>query len=213
MANQLWIGSMIVGPVQTNCYILRNKEFGSEAVVIDPGGDAKKLIAAIKKVEAVPYAILLTHAHYDHIMAVRELQEEFPDCRVYIGEAERPMVEDPELNCSAVMNENYTISPDEYLSDGAEIPLLGSTVRVIASPGHTAGSVCYYIESESVLFSGDTIFRDGVGRTDLPTGNTGKLYKSLEMLLTTLPEETEVLPGHGPATTVGREKAVEGFDS
>ena len=120
------------------------------------------------------------------------------------------MVEDPSLNCG-FFGETYAISPDVYLSDGEVLSLADMAFRVLASPGHTAGSCCYYMEEEGILFSGDTIFRAGCGRTDLPTGNGRQLMESLARLLGMLPEETVIYPGHGGETTVAYERRMEGF--
>ena len=200
----------VVGMISTNAYIIRSSQEDKRAVLIDPGGSAPELIGNLRSREIKPEAILLTHGHYDHIMAVNEIRDAWPDLRVYILEAEKPMTEDPSLNCG-FFGETCTIRPDEYLYDGEEVTLAGVTFRVIASPGHTAGSCCYYVAEEGILFSGDTIFRAGYGRTDLPTGDTRKLMESISHLLGTLPEETVIYPGHGEATTVKYERMVEGY--
>ena len=200
----------VVGMISTNAYIVRCSEEDKRAAIIDPGGSAPELIRRFRSQGINPEAILLTHGHFDHIMAVNEIREAWPDLKVYILEAEKPMTEDPSLNCG-FLGETCTIRPDEFLYDGEEITLAGVTFRVIASPGHTAGSCCYYVPEEGILFSGDTIFRAGYGRTDLPTGNTRKLMESITHLLSTLPEDTVIYPGHGEGTTVKYERMVEGY--
>ena len=104
-----------------------------------------------------------------------------------------------------------TVTPDRYLSDGDVLTLLEREIRVMASPGHTAGSCCYYVPSDAALFAGDTVFRGSYGRTDLPTGSPEAMADTLEKLLTALPPDTAVYPGHGPGTTIGRERLAEGF--
>ena len=200
---------MVVGPVQTNCYLIKNKENESKAVLIDPGDDAGRILDALKKQETEPVAILLTHGHFDHIEAVPAIKEAYPSCTLCIALAEKPMVEDPSLNADFL--DGMLILPDRYLEDGDVLEYIGKQIRVISSPGHTAGSVCYYFEEDKVLFAGDTIFLGSCGRTDLPTGDEREMFRSLEMLLTTLPGDTVVYPGHGPSTTIERERMVEGF--
>ena len=209
-SSKLLIGSLVVGPVSTNSYIVREGEAGKELLLIDPGDEPGRFLAIFEELHARPEIILLTHGHYDHIMAVNEIKEAYPSCRVMIAEAERPMVENSELNCNFFPGE-YSIEPDRYLKDGDEIEVFGRSFRVIGSPGHTAGSVCYYSEEDGVLFSGDTIFLNGYGRVDLPTGDRDRLFASLEKVLGSLPEETVVLPGHGDATTVGHEYKMNGY--
>ena len=202
---------MVVGPVQTNCYILKEGEDGREAVLIDPGDEEDRILHKLEEMNAVPSVILLTHGHYDHILAVNGICAAYPSCSVLIGEKERPMVEDSSLN-ARFLDEECRISPDRYLRDGEELTLLGKKFRVMETPGHTAGSVCYYLEEDDILFAGDTVFLEGFGRYDLPTGDAGALMRSLELVLTTLPEKTVILPGHGGATSAGHEKMVEGFE-
>ena len=209
MSETLWIGKLVVGEVETNCYLLKHDEGGNEAVLIDPGDEAERILAALKKQGAELKAIFITHGHYDHTGAVLTIKNAFPSAALYALEAEKELIENPSLNASFL--EGAAISPDVYLKDGEVLELIGKKIRVIASPGHTAGSMCLYLEEDGMLFAGDTIFFSGYGRTDLPTGDADKMYHSLEMLLTGLPEETKVYPGHGPATTIGRERSIEGF--
>ena len=211
MAEPLWIGGLVAGPVQTNCYIVKHDENGKEAVLIDPGDDSEHILAVLEKMGAVPTDILLTHGHFDHIMAVNEVKAAFPSCKVSISEAERPMVENADLN-SSFFSRTYEISPDAWLKDGDVLHLLGREFRVIATPGHTAGSVCYYVPEDGVLFSGDTVFFESYGRTDLPTGRSDQIFESLKNILTALPGETVILPGHGPQTTAAHERMIEGFE-
>ena len=211
MREDLWIGCVTVGELQTNCYILKNGEAGGEAVIVDPGGSPEKILKAIEKCRAVPEAILLTHGHHDHILAVNDIREAFPSVKVYISAKEEPMLKDPDLNCGFLENDRVT-EADVLVSDGEELPLLERSFRVMETPGHTAGSVCYYSREDSLLISGDTIFRAGCGRCDLPTGDGKAMQETLYSLLTGLPDDTLILPGHGGSTTVSYERMIEGFD-
>lgn len=211
MRENLFIRVLYVGEIDTDCYIVRNGQYGKDAVIVDPGGDPEEIIRELEETESVPSVILLTHGHYDHILAVNEIKAAYPSVRVMMGEAERPMMEDPSLNCN-FFGGTYTVTPDVYLKDGEELNLLERTFRVMFTPGHTAGSVCYYLPEEDMLFSGDTLFRSGCGRVDLPTGDERVMMKTLQRLLTTMPKNTDVLPGHGAATSILRERMVQGAD-
>ncbi len=199
-----------VGMLRTNCYIVRREGRPGEAVAVDPGDDGAGIARLLKERGATDVSVLLTHAHFDHILGVNELAEAFPSGRVYISEEERPMVEDDRLN-SGFYEGECRISPDVWLREGDEPELLGGPVKVLRTPGHTAGSVCYYFPEDGMLFSGDTLFFSGCGRTDLPTGSPREMADSLERILTSLPEDTAVFPGHGPQTTIGRERIIEGY--
>lgn len=209
MADTKTIECFNVGLIGTNCYLLLDEET-KEAFLVDPGDEAEHLISELKKREVKLRAILLTHGHFDHVMAVSAVKEAFPEAEVMIGEKERPMVENEELN-SGVPGQHCSYTVDRYPADGEELSPAGVPIRVLASPGHTAGSVCYYAESLGVLFAGDTIFYHGYGRFDLPTGSVMDLRDSLTALLNTLPEEVRVLPGHGRTTTIREERIVEWF--
>ena len=194
MREDLWIGCVTVGELQTNCYILKNGEAGGEAVIVDPGGSPDKILKAIEKCRAVPEAILLTHGHHDHILAVNDIREAFPSVKVYICAKEEPMLKDPDLNCGFLENDRVT-EADVLVSDGEELPLLERSFRVMETPGHTAGSVCYYSRVFTVAA--------------VPGLTIGCL---LANLLTGLPDDTLILPGHGGSTTVSYERMIEGFD-
>ena len=202
--------TLVVGPIQTDCYILSTEESQGKAVVIDPGDEADVIGEYLDERHLVPEAILLTHGHYDHISAVEPLKKRWPECVTVISEDERNMIEDPSLNCD-FGSPDIRIQPDRFVHDGELISYAGIDFSVIKSPGHTAGSVCYYLENEGILSSGDTLFRQGYGRTDLPTGDFEDLLSSLIKLLQTLPPETIVYPGHGPHTLIREEKRLHGL--
>ena len=201
---------VVVGPVGTNCYILQNQDT-KEAVLVDPGDSPKRLQHEIEALGAVPVAILLTHGHFDHIMAVNELTAVYKNVKVYACEAERELIASPSKNCCGMIGRTYTVQPDVYVTDGENMELAGIAFEVIATPGHTIGSCCYYIPEEGVLFSGDTIFAESVGRTDLPTGSMGTLVRSVRRVLEMLPDETVIYPGHEHATSIKHEKRYNPF--
>lgn len=194
----------IVGNLGTNCFLLKNSET-NELAIIDPGGSAERILARIQKLQAKPTAILLTHGHFDHIMAVKELKEEF-QIPVYALLEEEELLSDPEANLSGWSGGSYTAPADTYLSDLQVFDVAGFSVQVLHTPGHTAGSCCYYIQEENVLFSGDTLFAESYGRTDFPGGSMAAMRRSIQRLLGSLPDETRVCPGHGQITSIEHEK-------
>ena len=193
------IKQVIVGPIRTNCYIVKEKN-RKEAVIIDPGAEADKIQQELTKMDCTLSAILLTHGHFDHIGAVDDLKKKW-NCPVYCCEAEKEVMEDEHLNLSSVFGEAFTVKPDGMLKDGQVLELAGISFRVIATPGHTKGGCCYYVADEGVLFAGDTMFHGSHGRTDFPTGSEGMIIRSIQTLLT-LPPDTTVLPGHEGATSI-----------
>ena len=209
MADTKTIECFTVGPIGTNCYLLLDEET-KEAFLVDPGDEAEYLISELNRREVRLRAVLLTHGHFDHVLAVSAVKEAYPGAEVLMGERERPMAENEDLN-SGFPGQHCSYAVDRYLAGGEEISLAGVTLRVLETPGHTAGSVCYYAEELGVLFAGDTLFYHSYGRYDLPTGSVRDLRESLTTLLTTLPEEVQVLPGHGRTTTIKEERIIEGF--
>ena len=204
------IDRFVIGPVGTNCYIVRNEDT-DECFVTDPAACPPELVGHIRKEGLNVKAVLLTHGHFDHIMGLDDFLKEFP-VPVYAFSEEKPLLESAELNSSLGMfGRPYTFSGAEYVSDGQILHIAGFEIRVIHTPGHTAGGCCYYIPAESVLISGDTLFRASVGRTDLPTGSMGDLVRSVREKLFVLPEETKVYPGHMEETTIGYEKKYNPF--
>lgn len=203
------IYSYPLGMIYTNCYIVTNEDT-KEGLIIDPSDQAADIKARIQELEITPVAILLTHGHFDHIMAAKDLKETY-HIPVLAGEKEKAMLEDYNLNGTLSVGRNYTLSADRLLKDGEELTLGGLKIKVIHTPGHTAGSVCYYFEKEKVLLSGDTLFLESVGRTDMPTGNTHDLLESLNRKLMLLPDDVIVYPGHGDKTAIGYEKANNPF--
>lgn len=199
----------ILGPVMTNCYFLKNK-ITSELLLVDPADQAGRIFDKIKEMQATPVGILLTHGHYDHILAVEEVKREY-GIPAYASAEEAATLEQPMVNLSGFQGRACSIKADVLLKDLQVFQAAGFSVQMIDTPGHTSGSCCYYLKEEGVLFSGDTLFHTSVGRTDLPGGSTAQIVKSLHRLLDSLPEDTEVYPGHDVSTTIGYEKRYNPF--
>ncbi len=202
--SELKIGRMTIGMCQTNCYFLY-REGQDEIIFIDPADRGEAIYDALKIKGFRVAAILLTHGHFDHIWGAEKLRE-LTGAKIYAYEEEKTVCQDAYVNISAQAGRPCTIQPDEYLKDGEEKTIAGFTFQVIATPGHTMGSCCYYFKEDGVLISGDTLFEESVGRTDFPTGSMSKLVRSIKEKLFVLPEETKVYPGHGEMTTIGKEK-------
>ena len=200
----LKIGKIVMGSVQTNCYFLY-QENENKIIVVDPADRGEYLYNAFKEAGLEVAAILLTHAHFDHIWGCNKLRE-LSGVQVFAWEEEKDLCESSKLNVSEDVGRPYTVTVDWYLKDGEKVSIEGMEFTVIGTPGHTKGSCCYYFEKDGILISGDTLFEGSVGRDDLPTGNGKTLLQSLKNKLMILPEETKVFPGHGGATTIGDEK-------
>ena len=199
----------ILGPVYTNCYFLKNKTTG-EMIVIDPADFPEKIYEKVIQMGGKPAAILLTHGHFDRIMAAQAVKEKY-NIPIYACRQEEEMLREPSVNMTAHYGKNCSIIPDVLLNDLEVFQVAGFTIQIIHTPGHTKGSCCYYIEEEDVLFSGDTVFYGSVGRTDFPGGSTADIVRSLHKLVDSLPEETEIFPGHDASTTIGYEKRYNPF--
>lgn len=203
------IKTMVLGMVQTNCYIVRARD-SKEAVVIDPADRAEKIYSYLNENDLVCKRILLTHGHFDHIMAAEKLKA-LTGAGIYAGENEETLLNDSNLNASINFGREVSLKPDYFLKDKEEFEAAGLIWQVIYTHGHTEGGACYYLKDESTLFSGDTLFYESIGRTDLPTGNHQILIESIKSRLFILPDETEVYPGHGRPTTIGHEKQYNPF--
>lgn len=203
------IEQQVLGMVSTNTWLLKNKETG-EMIIIDPADHADAIERKVQLMEGKPVAVLLTHGHFDHMMAADDLRDRYgiPVC-AFAGE--RKLLEDPQANLSGNWAEPCVLLADEWVLEGTEISLAGFQIRVLHTPGHTSGSCCYYLADEGVLFSGDTLFAGSVGRTDFPTSSGAQMRESLHRLLSELPEETRVCPGHNEETTIGYEKRYNPF--
>lgn len=194
----------VVGPVQTNCFFVINEKSG-EMIIIDPGASAEKLTEKIESAGYKPAAILLTHGHFDHAGGAEELAGHF-HIKIYAYEAEKEVLESAEKNSSWMIGKEQTFHADVFLQDEQELTLAGFHIRVLYTPGHTIGGCCYYFGYEDILFSGDTLFQESVGRTDLPTGSMSQLVHSVKEKLMVLPDATVVYPGHGESTSIEAER-------
>ncbi len=203
------IEKFVTGIISTNCYLVINEET-KQTVVIDPAACPSYLVGHMKSEGLQVVAILLTHGHFDHIMGIDELRREFP-VPVYVQEGDRETLLDPALNLSSSYTDGYTFEGADYIRDGQRLELAGFSFQVIHTPGHTPGGVCYYLESEGVLFSGDTLFRNSVGRTDFPNSSMSDLLRSLREKVMELPDDVKVYPGHMGETTIGHERKYNPF--
>lgn len=204
------INHYVVGQVQTNCYVVINQE-NKECFIIDPGASAKQLAEMIRKDGLTPVAVLLTHGHFDHAGGAEELAKEF-NIKIYAHEAEKDTLENPQKNVSWMVGVSETYSADTFLKDEEFVTLAGFEIKVLHTPGHTEGGCCYYVASEDVIFTGDTLFAQSVGRTDFPGGSMSQIVRSITEKLLTLNEagnlETDIMvyPGHNDPTTIETER-------
>ena len=193
-----------VGFAPTNAYLCYD-DTTRKGVLIDPGGDAGKILAQISALKLDIGSILLTHGHLDHIGAADELRGTL-GVATYTSKKEAALANDQNLNGTALFRmPAITVTVDHFLDDGDEIVHGYGKIHVLSTPGHTHGHLSFYLPHADILFSGDCLFRDSYGRYDLPTGDFPTLKQSLRALFA-LPTQTVVYPGHGPSTTIGYEK-------
>lgn len=206
------VGRLVMSVCQTNCYFIYHDtdEAEKEVIFIDPGDKGKQICDALKQKGFRVGAILLTHGHFDHIWGANALREA-SGAKIYAFEGEKDICENADNNVSEAAGRAETVQADYYEKDGAVLEICGFKIRLIATPGHTHGSCCYYLEDEKVLFSGDTLFEASVGRTDLPTGSMSTLVRSIKEKLFVLPEDVIVYPGHGSETCIADEKRYNPF--
>lgn len=203
------IERFVLGPIETNCYVVVNEDT-KECFAVDMAYCPKAYVDHIREQGYQMKALFLTHGHFDHIMGLDALLEEYP-VPVYVHEAEKGLIADPKTNLSLTYTNGYVFEDATYVTDGQKIAAAGVTFEVLFTPGHTSGGCCYYAETENMLFSGDTLFRCSVGRSDLPTGDETTLIRSIKEKLLVLPENTVVYPGHMAATTIQTEKTANPF--
>ncbi len=202
--------NLILGSYETNCYILY--EPGQpQGIVIDPGFEPETIIGKLKAIGVKPQYILATHGHGDHIGAIPALKAAYPEAQVLVHAADAPMLEDSSRSFLKAMGSTQAPRADGHLEEGDEIVCGAIKLRVIHTPGHTAGGVSLLAEDSGCLFAGDTLFNGSVGRTDLPGGNFNQLELSIQGKLYQLPPEFTVYTGHGPATSIGKEKQSNPF--
>lgn len=210
----MFVERLVVGPYQTNCYIFGNEETSS-AWIIDPGSDESVIIRRLEKRNVTPVAILLTHTHWDHITALGGLKKHWPELEILVSKEDSLYLgPDGYDNLKQVCFDksfwdkyetelSHLPQPTAFLHDGQF--LQDSRLTVLATPGHTPGGLCFYHEEGQFMFTGDTLFAGSIGRTDLQGGSYSLIIESCKRLLT-LPEEVQILPGHGPASTIAREQ-------
>jgi hydroxyacylglutathione hydrolase len=203
----LRVDTFSLGPIGTNCHVVRADAGAKDAVVVDPSGDATELRLTLARLGTACTAILVTHGHFDHLLGVADLAEG-TGAPVHMPEGERMLLESPErFTPAGVALRPYT--PDVLLDGGETLELAGVTFDVLAVPGHSPAHLAY--STDGHLFSGDVLFQGSVGRTDLPGADWATLLASIGTLVDTLPPETVVHPGHGPVTTLGDELARNPF--
>jgi len=201
------IDHLILGSYETNSYIVRGDDNSSKCAIIDTGLESDALMDFLVRQQLHPVAVILTHGHADHIAGVQLLRDRFPDIEIYIHKGDARMLTDPQANLSILSGMNFTTDPAQIiLEDNQEIELADIKLKVIHTPGHTPGGISLYSQEDGIAFVGDTLFLDSVGRTDFPGGSMHQLIKSIKEKLFTLPDETICYPGHGPATTIAKEK-------
>ena len=206
------VDRLVLGEFETNCYIVRSSDSVTDCLVIDTGLDAQPLLKFLERGKLTPAAVIITHGHIDHIAGVEALRKKFPSILVYIHKLDAEMLGDANGNLSIMTGSSLTAGKADCLVDeGDIIEKAGVKLRVIHTPGHTPGGICFYSEKDGIIFVGDTLFAGSIGRTDFPNGDMKQLIEGIKHKLFVLPENTVVYPGHGPETTIGREKADNPF--
>ena len=193
------------GALQANTYLAVDEKT-NEGFIVDPGGYNKVLTKEVQENNVKIKYIILTHGHSDHICGVNEHKAEFPDAKIVAYKDEEAMLENPNLNQSPGFGVPYSTKADILVSDGDELKVGDVTLKFIHTPGHTEGGMCIYVKEAKALFSGDTLFRQSIGRTDFPGGSYKEIMDSIRKKLFLLPDDTNVFPGHMGMTSIGFEK-------
>jgi hydroxyacylglutathione hydrolase len=199
------IDHLILGSFETNCYVLRSSDEAKDCLIIDTGLQSDWLIEFLQQHNLNPLAVVLTHGHPDHAAGVAALRDNFPDIKVYIHKLDAEMLTEAQ-SMGIPMGGTFSTGPTDLLIEAeGVIEQAGIKLQILHTPGHTPGGICLYSEDEGIVFTDDTLFADSVGRTDLG-GNMAQLIKSIREKLLTLPDDTNVYPGHGPVTTIAHER-------
>ena len=199
-----------VGPLQCNCTILGDEET-REAIIVDPGDEITRIQRRLQELGLTLKQILITHAHIDHVGGALKLKS-LTGAPIYLNEADLPLLQMMASQAAWLgIATPETAPPDEGLVDGRVVGLKNYPAHVIHTPGHTQGSICLHFTPMKMVLAGDTLFAGSIGRTDLPGGNFEQIIDSIQSRLLSLPDETKVVPGHGPATTIGAERKSNPF--
>ncbi len=199
---------LVVGPFGVNCYIWGD-ENTHEAIIIDPGGNARDILAAIKQQQLEVKVIVNTHAHFDHVVALNDIRAATHAPFLLHADDASILAMAQKNAASFGLHIPQPAPADRLLHDGDEVQVSGITLRVQHTPGHTPGGIC--LLGDKVVFTGDTLFQAGIGRTDLPGGDYGTLMRSIGDKLLALPADTVVYPGHGDKTSIGAERQLNPF--
>lgn len=193
----------VLGMCATNTYYVYDDET-KRGLIVDPADSPDTIIAKADSLSMIPEAILITHGHFDHVLAMNKVREHY-GIKVYAGLTEKQVLHDMAMNLTSSFGMGQVFDADIYLKDGEEFETAGYHIRAIEVPGHTIGGMCYYFDKQGVLFSGDTLFCESVGRSDFPGGSASALCRGIKDKLFILPEHTKVYPGHMDETTIGNE--------
>ena len=205
----LRVDCLELGALPTNTYLVWNTET-RECVLIDPSDGCEQIERRLREKDLKPAAIYITHGHDDHIGSVNDLKRRY-GLLVYMMKEEEEFTESVQYNLSMVFGHPRVIEPDMFFVDGQEVSVLGTKMRALLTPGHTPGGGCYYFPEEKMVFTGDTLFCESVGRSDFPGGSASALIRSIRDKLMTLPDDVSVLPGHGPLSNIGHERRYNPF--
>lgn len=202
------VKKIVTGMIEENCYIIHQ---GQDALIVDPGDETSKIKNEIEELNVRPLAVILTHAHYDHIGALEDIRTDY-SIPVYISENEQDWLSDPQKNLSVYSTHEIKARPADYLFKPEETVTIGPfTFNVRPTPGHSPGGVSFIFQEDNLAIVGDALFRGSVGRTDLPGSEPEKLLPSIRRELFSLPDDTVVHPGHGLETSIGHEKAANPY--
>ncbi len=208
MMGQMKYEMVVVGALETNCYLVYCEET-MECAVVDPGADPEKIIQKIGELGLMPGILINTHGHVDHVGANKDIKEKY-DIPLYIHSSDSQMLDNILSTAMGFfIGAKKSPKPDKFLEDGENIPIGKSHLKVIHTPGHSPGSIS--LSGDGFLLSGDLLFYGGVGRTDLPGGSWELLEDSIRKKIFIFPDDTVVLPGHGPSTSIGQEKNTNPF--